>query len=41
MGIFYCLGPRNISEKIIIAKEEQLKLSAFTITAIKKVKILN
>ena len=37
MGICPCLGPRDPAEKMIMAKEETLKLSKFSINAIKNV----
>ena len=39
MGICPCLAPRDPAEKMIIAKEETLKLSTFSIGAIKNVYI--
>ena len=37
MGICPCLEPRDPAEKMIMAKEETLKLSKFSIAAIKNV----
>ena len=40
MGICPCLGPRDPAEKMIMAKEDTLKLSSFSINSIKNVLIL-